>query len=225
MTTSDMMTLPALLAMGSDTDLLRVMIGFTVERLMALEVDGLVGAGHGERSPDRINQRNGYRDRTWVTRAGTVELKFRKLRKGSDFPGFLEPGQTAGKALTAVIQDACIRGVSTRSVDDLVQTMGMSGISRSQVLRLCCEIDEKIHSFLDHPLEGDWPYLWRDATSVKVREAGRIVSVAVTIAVAVNDQGRRGALGMAVGQSEAEAFWTGFLRSPGPAAACAASNW
>ena len=154
-----------------------------------------------------------YRDRVWETRAGTVELKIPKLRKGSYFPGFLEPRRMAEKALTAVIQEAYIQGVSTRSVDDLVQAMGMSGISKSQVSRLCGEIDDKIQSFLDRPLEGDWPYLWLDATYLKVRQAGRIVSVAVTVAVAVNDRGRREVLGMAIGASEAETFWTGFLRS------------
>ena len=213
MTTKDMMTLQALLEKSSDADLLREMIAFTAERLMALEVEGLAGAAHGERSPDRLTHRNGYRDRVWETRAGTVELKIPKLRKGSYFPGFLEPRRMAEKALTAVIQEAYIKGVSTRSVDDLVQAMGMSGISKSQVSRLCGEIDDKIRDFLDRPLEGDWPYLWLDATYVKMREAGRVVSVAVTIAVAVNGQGRREVLGMAVGASEAETFWTEFLRS------------
>ena len=211
--TQDMMTLRALLEKSSDADLLREMIGFTAERPMALEVEGLTGAGHGERSADRITHRNGYRDRSWETRAGTVELKIPKLRKGSYFPGFLEPRRMAEKALAAVIQEAYIQGVSTRSVDDLVQTMGMSGVSKSQVSRLCGEIDDKVNGFLDRSLEGDWPYLWLDATYVKVREAGRIVSVAVTVAVAVNDQGRREVLGMAIGASEAEAFWTEFLRS------------
>ena len=180
---------------------------------MALEVEGLTGAGHGERSADRITHRNGYRDRSWETRAGTVELKIPKLRKGSYFPGFLEPRRMAEKALAAVIQEAYIKGVSTRSVDDLVQAMGMSGISKSQVSRLCGEIDDKVNGFLDRPLEGDWPYLWLDATYVKVRQTGRIVSVAVTVAVAVNDQGRREVLGVAIGASEAETFWTEFLRS------------
>ena len=211
--TQDMMTLRALLEKSSDADLLREMIGFTAERLMALEVEGLTGAAHGERSADRITHRNGYRDRSWETRAGTVELKIPKLRKGSYFPGFLEPRRMAEKALAAVIQEAYIQGVSTRSVDDLVQAMGMSGVSKSQVSRLCGEIDDKVNGFLDRPLEGDWPYLWLDATYVKVREAGRIVSVAVTVAVAVNDQGCREVLGMAIGASEAEAFWTEFLRS------------
>ena len=213
MTANDMMTLRALLEKSSDADLLREMIGFTAERLMAVEVEGLTGAAHGERSPDRLTHRNGYRERSWETRAGTVGLKIPKLRKGSYFPGFLEPRRMAEKALTAVVQEAYIQGVSTRSVDDLVQAMGMSGISKSQVSRLCGEIDDKIQSFLDRPLEGDWPYLWLDATYLKVRQAGRIVSVAVTVAVAVNDQGRREVLGMAIGASEAETFWTGFLRS------------
>ena len=213
MTANDMMTLRALLEKSSDADLLREMIGFTAERLMAVEVEGLTGAAHGERSPDRLTHRTGYRERSWETRAGTVALKIPKLRKGSYFPGFLEPRRMAEKALTAVVQEAYIQGVSTRSVDDLVQAMGMSGIFKSQVSRLCGEIDDKIQSFLDRPLEGDWPYLWLDATYLKVRQAGRIVSVAVTVAVAVNDQGRREVLGMAIGASEAETFWTGFLRS------------
>ena len=213
MTANDMMTLRALLEKSSDADLLREMIGFTAERLMAVEVEGLTGAAHGERSPDRLTHRNGYRERSWETRAGTVELKIPKLRKGSYFPGFLEPRRMAEKALTAVVQEAYIQGVSTRSADDLVQAMGMSGISKSQVSMLCGEIDDKIQSFLDRPLEGDWPYLWLDAAYLKVRQAGRIVSVAVTVAVAVNDQGRREVLGMAIGASEAETFWTGFLRS------------
>ena len=211
--TDDMMPLRVLLEKSSDADLLREMIGFAAERLMELEVEGLTGAAHGERSPARITHRNGYRERSWETRAGTVALKIPKLRKGSYFPAFLEPRRMAEKALTAVIQEAYIQGVSTRSVDDLVQAMGMSGISKSQVSRLCGEIDDKIQGFLERPLEGDWPYLWLDATYVKVREAGRIVSVAVTVAVAVNDQGRREVLGMAIGASEAETFWTDFLRS------------
>ena len=212
--TQDMMTLRALLEKSSDADLLREMIGFTAERLMALEVEGLTGAGHGERSADRITHRNGYRDRSWETRAGTVELKIPKLRKGSYFPGFLEPRRMAEKALAAVIQEAYIQGVSTRSVDDLVQAMGMSGASKSQVSRLCGEIDDG-QRFLDRPL--DWPYLWLDATYVKVRQTGRIVSVAVTVAVAVNDQGRREA---AIGASPRPSGPSSCARWPG--AGCAA---
>jgi transposase-like protein len=210
--TDDMMNLQALLEKSSDADLLREMIGFAAQRLMELEVEGQTGAAHGERHPDRLTHRNGYRDRLWETRAGTVELRIPKLRKGSYFPGFLEPRRMAEKALTAVIQEAYVQGVSTRSVDDLVKAMGMSGISKSQVSRLCGEIDDKIKAFLNRPLEGDWPYIWLDATYLKVRQAGRIVSVAVIIAVGVNSTGRREVLGMAVGASEAETFWTDFLR-------------
>src|SRR5881409_3191376 len=210
--TDEMMSLRTLLEKSSDADLLREMVGFAAQRLMELEVESVTGAAHGERSPDRINHRNGYRDRMWETRAGAVELRIPKLRKSSYFPAFLEPRRMAEKALTAVVQEAYVQGVSTRSVDDLVQAMGMSGISKSQVSRLCAEIDDKVKAFLDRPLEGDWPYLWIDATYVKVRESGRIVSAAVIIAVGVNGDGRREVLGMDIGPSEAEPFWTAFLR-------------
>ena len=142
--TDDEIALRALLEKGSDTTFLREMIGFAAERLMALETNGLCGAEPGERRTERTNQRNGYRDRDWQTRAGTVELRIPKLRRGSDFPGFLEPRRMAEKALTAVIQEAYIQGISTRAVDDLVRSMGMDGISKSQVSRLCGEIDERV---------------------------------------------------------------------------------
>jgi putative transposase len=210
--TDEMMNLRALLEKSPDADLLREMIGFASQRLMELEVGALTGAGYGEKNAERLAQRNGYRERDWQTRAGTVELRIPKLRKGSYFPGFLEPRRMAEKALTAVIQEAYIQGISTRSVDDLVQAMGGSGISKSQVSRLCEEIDERVHAFLDRPIEGDWPYLWIDATYVKTRQAGRIVSVAVIVAVGVNADGRREILGMDIGSSEAETFWKDFLR-------------
>ena len=180
---------------------------------MELEVGEVTGAAHGERSPDRLVQRNGHRDRDWQTRAGTVELRIPKLHRGSSFPAFLEPHRTAETALTAVIQEACVQGISTRSVDDLVCAIGVEGIRRSQVSHLCAEIDERVRDFLARPIEGDWPDLWLDSTSVKVREAGRIVPVAVTIAVDVNADRRREVLGMAVGGSEAKPFWLDFLRT------------
>ena len=211
--TEDKIALKALLEQASDADFLRDIIGFAAERMMALEVEALTGADYRARNPERSNSRNGYRERSWETRAGTVPLQIPKLRKGSYFPTFLEPRRTAEKALVAVIQEAYVQGISTRSVDDLVKAMGMSGISKSQVSRLCEEIDERVNAFLDRPLEGDWPFVWLDATYIKVRQSGRIVSVAVIVAVGVNNEGKREVLGLTVGVSEAVTFWSEFLRS------------
>src|ERR1035438_9488829 len=206
------MALTELAEKGADIDVLRQMVQFMAERLMELDVEGRCGAGYDEKNAERLNSRNGYRDRSWDTRAGSVELKIPKLRQGSYFPEFLEPRRTAEKALTAVIQEAYVQGISTRSVDDLVKALGMSGVSKSQVSRLCGEIDERVQTFLDRPIEGDWPYVWVDATYLKVRQNGRIVSVAVIIAVGVNTDGRRELLGMDIGVSEAATFWIEFLR-------------
>ena len=211
--TDDKIALSSLLEKSSDSSFLREMIGFAAERLMQLETGAICNAAPGERSADRQNQRNGYRARDWETRAGTVELRIPKLRRGSYFPAFLEPRRMAEKALTAVIQEAYIQGISTRSVDELVKAMGMEGVSKSQVSRLCGEIDERVNAFLTRPIEGDWPYVWLDATYIKVRCDHRIVSAAVIVAVGVNTDGRREVLGMTTGHSEAEPFWVEFLRS------------
>src|SRR5205814_10175495 len=184
--TTATMALTELAEKGADIDVLRQMVQFMAQRLMELDVEGRCGAGYDEKSPERINSRNGYRERTWDTRAGSVELRIPKLRKGSYFPGFLEPRRRAEKALTAVIQEAYVHGISTRSVDDLVQAMGGSGVSKSQVSRLCAEIDERVQAFLHRPIEGDWPYVWLDATFVKLSRDGRIISVVVCLAVGVN---------------------------------------
>ena len=207
------MALLELVEQEADADLVRDMLAFAAERMMEMEVEAKTGVPVGARSPDRLNQRNGYRERAWDTRAGRIELAIPKLRRGSYFPSFLEPRRTAEKALAAVIQEAYVHGVSTRSVDDLVKAMGASGVSKSQVSRLVVEIDERVNAFLTRPIEGEWPYLWIDATYLKEREGGRIVSTAVIVAVAVNTEGRREVLGVATGASEAEPFWKGFLRS------------
>ena len=212
--TNPTLALAELAEKGADVDVLRQMVQFMAQRLMELDVEVRCGAGYDEKAPAaRLNSRNGYRERLWDTRAGSVELKIPKLRRGSYFPEFLEPRRTAEKALAAVIQEAYIQGISTRSVDELVKALGMSGVSKSEVSRLCAELDERVTAFLERPIEGDWPYLWIDATYVKTREAGRIVSVAVIVAVGVNTDGQRQVLGMKVGASEAEPFWTEFLRS------------
>jgi putative transposase len=211
--TEDKVALIDLIEKTGDTGFVRDLLAFAAERLMEAEVEGLTGAGKGERTAARLNTRNGYRDRAWDTRLGRIDLRIPKLRRGSYFPGFLEPRRTAERALAAVIQEAYVQGISTRSVDELVQAMGLAGVSKSEVSRICAEIDGRVQAFLGRPIEGSWPYLWIDATYLKVREGGRIVSTAVIIAIAVNTDGRREVLGLATGPSEAEPFWTTFLRS------------
>jgi putative transposase len=211
--TDERMALLDLVEKDADSDLVRDMLAFAAERLMEAEAEVAAGAAKGAREPLREAHRNGYRAREWDTRAGRIELAIPRLRKGSYFPSFLEPRRTAEKALVAVIQEAYVHGVSTRSVDDLVKAMGAGGMAKSQVSRLCAEIDTRVNAFLSRPLEGAWPYLWLDATYIKVREGGRIISRAVIVAVAVNSDGKREVLGIATGPSEAETFWTDFLRS------------
>ena len=210
--TDDSMALLELAEKHADGDFMKELGQFVLQRLMELEVEGRCGAARHERSDTRTNQRNGYRERALETRVGRLDLRIPKLRSGSYFPSFLEPRKGSEQALVAVVQEAYLKGVSTRKVDDLVQALGMTGISKSQVSRLCGELDERVQAFLGRPLEGDWPYLWLDATYLKAREAGRVVSKAAVIAVGVNGEGRREVLGLAVGPAETEAFWTAFLR-------------
>lgn len=211
--TDDRVPLIELIEKGAGGDLVRELLAFAAERLMELDVEARTGAPAGQRSPDRLTHRNAYRERAWETRAGRIDLAIPTLRKGSYLPSFLKPRRTAEKALTVVIQEAYVHGMSTRAVDDLVKAMGGSGVSKSQVSRLCEEIDERVNTFLARPIEGAWLLLWIDATYLKVREAGRIVSLAVIVAVGVNTDGRREVLGVATGASEAEQFWKTFLRS------------
>ncbi len=210
--TDDKIPLAELMAKADDGDFLRSVAESVLQILMEADVEGMIGASRYERSGERATYRNGYRDRALDTRLGTLNLKIPKLRTGSYFPGFLEPRRTVEKALVSVIQEAWIAGVSTRRVDDLVQAMGLSGISKSTVSKLCKDIDERVNGFLRRQLVGEWPYLWLDATYLKVREGGRIVSVAVIVAVAVTTEGRREIVGLHIGPSEAEVFWTDFLR-------------
>jgi transposase-like protein len=206
------MVLADLIQKTGDGDFLRTLAESVLQILMEADVEGVIGAGRYERTAERANHRNGYRERTLDTRLGQLQLRIPKLRQGSYFPPFLEPRRTTEKALVAVIQEAWIAGVSTRRVDDLVQAMGLTGISKSQVSKLCKDIDERVGAFLERPLDGEWPYLWLDATYLKVREGGRIVSVAAIVAVAVNTDGKREIVGLHIGPSEAETFWATFLK-------------
>src|SRR5690242_17043731 len=210
--TEDGLPLAELLQKAGDGDFLRTVAEAVLQLLMESDVEGLIGAGRYERSAERLDYRNGYRERALDTRLGTLQLRIPKLRQGAYFPPFLEPRKVSEKALVAVIQEAWIGGVSTRRVDDLVQAMGLAGISKSTVSKLCKDIDERVTGFLERPLEGEWPYLWLDATYLKVREGGRIVSIAAIIAVAVNTEGRREIVGLGIGPSEAEPFWSNFIK-------------
>ena len=210
--TEDRMALLELAEKHADGDFLRELGQWTLQRLMELEAQALCGAEPHERSEDRVNQRNGYRPRQLQTRIGTMDLKIPKLRHGSYLPAFLNPRKASEQALVAVVQEAYVKGISTRKVDDLVQAMGMTGISKSQVSRLCAELDERVEAFLNRPVEGSWPYLWLDATYLKSRENGQVLSKAVVLAVGVNASGRREVLGLSVGPAETEGFWLEFLR-------------
>ena len=198
----------------ADLDFLREALGVLTDAIMDVEVTNQIGAAYGERVPTRRTQRNGYRPRPWDTRVGTLELRIPKLREGTYFPSLLEPRRRSEKALLTVIQQAYVEGVSTRRVDDLVKALGCEGISKSQVSRICLELDGVVEAFLSRPLDGGpYTYLWLDALVQKVREAGHIVSVSVVVATGVNCEGKREVLGIDVGTSEDGAFWLQFLRS------------
>jgi transposase-like protein len=195
-----------------DVDLLREGVRVLAQAVMETEVSGQIGAGPYERSSSRTAYRNGYRTRTWDTRVGTIELKIPKVTAGAYFPSLLEPRRRAEKALHAVVVEAYVKGISTRKVDDLVKALGIDGISRSEVSRICKSLDEEVQAFLARPIESECPYLWLDATFHKVREAGRVISVATVVAIGVTATGERTVLGAATGPSEDHQFWTSFLR-------------
>jgi putative transposase len=195
-------------------DVLRDSVAWLVAELMEAEVSAQAGAGLGERAPDRRTaQRNGYRPRRWDTRVGELELAIPKLRQGSYFPSFLEPRRRAEQALVAVVQEAYVNGISTRKVDRLVEQLGLRGMSKDQVSRLCRGLDEQVSVFRERPLAGAYPYLWLDAKVERVREPGGVRHKALVIAYGVHETGRREVVGLDVGEAETEAFWRGFLRS------------
>jgi len=197
----------------NDVDLLREGVRVLAQAVMETEVSSQIGAAPYERSSERTAYRNGYRTRTWDTRVGTIELKIPKVSAGAYFPSLLEPRRRAEKALHAVVVEAYVKGVSTRKVDDLVRALGIDGISRSEVSRICKSLDEEVRAFCSRPIEGEHPYVWLDATFHKVRQAGRVTSVATVVAIGVNEQGQRTILGVQTGQSEDQQVLASFLRS------------
>ncbi len=192
-------------------DFLRESLRWVVQQLMEAEVSELIGAEHGERSEERLTHRNGYRPRRWDTRAGELELAIPRIRRGSYFPSFLEPRRRSEQALVSVIQQAYVCGVSTRKVDQLVESLGLR-VSRSEVSRICAGLDEQVEAFRGRPLEGHYPYLWLDAKVEKVRDGGRVVRKCQVIAHGVHESGRREVIGLDCGECETEAFWREFLR-------------
>jgi putative transposase len=193
-------------------DVLRESVAWMAAQLMEADVSGQIGAELGERTPDRVTHRNGYRSREWDTRVGSIQLAIPRLRQGSYFPSFLEPRRRAEQALVAVVQEAYVNGVSTRKVDRLVEQMGLHQLSKDQVSRLCRGLDEQVRVFRERPLEGAYPYLWLDAKVERVRERGGVRHKALVIAYGVHESGRREVIGLDVGEAETESFWREFLR-------------
>ena len=206
--------LEALRQMGvdRDADFLRDSARLLAQSLIELEATEMIGADRYERTPERCTSRNGYRDRQWDTRVGKLDLKIPKVREGTFFPSFLEPRRMAEKAIVSVVQEAYVHGVSTRKVDDLVRALGLDGIDKSEVSRIAKELDDQVNLFLNRPLEGPYPYVWLDATYLKVRHDHRVVSKALVIALGVKMTGEREILGFAVGPCESEPFWREFLK-------------
>src|SRR5688500_12139564 len=203
------MALTELLRKGEverDADFLREGVRVLAQALMEAEVAQHVGAERYERSPERRGERNGHRERPWDTRVGTVELRVPRVRDGSSFPALLEPRRRAERALAAVVQEAYVQGVSTRRVDDLVKALGLEGVSKSPVSRLCQALDQEVERFRTRRLAGPYPSVWLDATFVKARQDGRVVAMAVVLAIAVTATGEREVLGLDVGPSEDGAF-------------------
>jgi len=196
---------------GDGVDVLRDSLRWVCQQLMEAEVSELVGAERGERSPERLTHRNGYWPRPWQTRAGEIELAIPKLRRGSYFPSFLEPRRRSEQALVSVVQEAYVAGVSTRKVDQVVESLGLR-VSKSEVSRICQGLDEQVEVFRNRPLEDRYPYLWLDAKIEKVRDGGRVVRKALVLAYGVHESGYREVIGLDVGEAETEAFWRSFLR-------------
>ena len=208
----DLTTFVGKLLEEQDGDVLREGVRVLAQALMETEVTALVGAERHERSDERTAYRNGTRVRTWDTRVGTVDLAIPKVRPGTYFPSLLQPRRRTEQALVTVVQEAYVHGVSTRKVDDLVKALGLDGISKSEVSRICAELDPVVEAFRTRPLSGEYPYLWVDATYHKVRVEGRVVSQATVVAIGVTFEGERQVLGVDVGASEDRSFWTAFLR-------------
>ena len=197
---------------GEHGDFVREAVAIVARELMEAEVSAEIGAGRGEVSVERLTHRNGYRPRPWQTRAGELELAIPKLRRGSHFPSFLEPRRRSEQALVSVVQEAYVAGVSTRKVDQVVESLGLR-ISKSEVSRICLGLDEQVDAFRNRPLEGRYPYLWLDAKVEKVRDGGRVVRKALVLAYGVHESGYREVIALDVGEAETEAFWRSFLRS------------
>jgi putative transposase len=197
---------------GEGLDFLRESLSWVCQQLMEAEVSDLIGAERGERTPERLTQRNGYRPRPWHTRAGELELQIPKLRRGSYFPSFLEPRRRSEQALVSVVQEAYVAGVSTRKVDQVVESLGLR-VSKSEVSRICAGLDEQVEAFRNRPLAGRYPYLWLDAKVEKVRDGGRVLRKCLVLAYGVHESGYREVIGLDVGEAETEAFWRSFLRS------------